>query len=366
MKPVELDEYPVHQAPLSMARTATSDRNFYDRCYFNAHDRTGDLFLVTGLGVYPNLGVIDGFAPVRKGDTQWAARFSDALSSRSLETSVGGLTVEVLEPLQRIRVACDSADLSFDLTWEGSFPAILEDAHLLMSPLRPILDASRFAQVGTWSGTLSVGGSSLTVSPDTWVGTRDRSWGIRPVGDADPAGRMADYPTEGFWWLYVPMRFEDFALIVIVQESPDGHRTLSHATRTFADGTVEQLGWPRIEFSYRSGTRHPESARIHLTRPSGEPLVVTVETKLALALHIGAGYGGDPEWSHGQWLGRNWASSSTYDHTDPEIAGRVPWGVVEHVARAVCDGQEGWGLFEHASIGRHDPTGFKDFMSVAP
>ncbi|MFN8025986.1 MAG: hypothetical protein U0W40_06425 [Acidimicrobiia bacterium] len=29
-----LDEYPIHQSPLSMAHVATSDRNFYDRCYF--------------------------------------------------------------------------------------------------------------------------------------------------------------------------------------------------------------------------------------------------------------------------------------------------------------------------------------------
>ena len=57
--PVPLDEYPVHQVPLSMRHMATSDRNAYDRCYFNAHDRSGEVFLVTGMGVYPNLGVID-------------------------------------------------------------------------------------------------------------------------------------------------------------------------------------------------------------------------------------------------------------------------------------------------------------------
>ena len=71
------------------ARTsATSDRNFYDRCYFNAHDRTGDIFLVTGLGVYPNLGVIDAYAtrahaatssarsaaPTRSATTGWTSR----------------------------------------------------------------------------------------------------------------------------------------------------------------------------------------------------------------------------------------------------------------------------------------------------
>jgi hypothetical protein len=366
VKPVELDEYPVHQTPLSLARVGTSDRNFYDRYYFNGHDRTGQVFMVAGFGVYPNLGITDGFVTVKRGDSQTVARFSDALDGRSLRTSVGGLAIEVIEPLQRLRLTCDSDALSCDLTWEGSFPAVLEDAHLLMSPLRPTLDASRFAQTGSWSGTLTVDGETTEVTPDVWVGTRDRSWGIRPVGDPDPAGRQGEMPLEGFWWLYVPMRFDTFQLVLIVQEEPDGHRTLSHASRIFKDGRVEQLGWPRMEFTYRSGTRHPEACRIHLTRPNGEPLVLEVETRMALPLHVGCGYGGDPEWSHGQWKGRDWASTATYDYTDPEIAARTPWGVVEHVGRGTLDGEEGWGLFEHGSIGRHDPSGFADYMSVAP
>ena len=61
-----LDEYPIHQTPLSMAAVATSDRNFYDRCYFNAHDRTGDVFLITGMGIYPNVGVVDGYLAVKR------------------------------------------------------------------------------------------------------------------------------------------------------------------------------------------------------------------------------------------------------------------------------------------------------------
>lgn len=55
MKPTPLDEFPVHQTPLPMAQVVTSDRNFYDRYYFTAHDRTGEVFLVTGFGAYPGL-----------------------------------------------------------------------------------------------------------------------------------------------------------------------------------------------------------------------------------------------------------------------------------------------------------------------
>lgn len=366
--PVPLDEYPIHQAPLSMRYAATSDRNFYDRCYFNAHDRTGDVFLVTGLGVYPNLGVTDAYATVRQGARQWTVRMSDALEHRSLNAEVGPYRVEVTDPLSKIRLVCDSARLGigFDLTWEGSFPCIDEPRHLLHQGDRVIIDGCRFAQVGTWAGTLTVDGTDLNVSPDTWVGTRDRSWGIRPVGESEPPGRAAEIPREGFWWLYVPLRFDDFALIVIVQEDPDGTRTLNDATRAYRDGRREQLGWPEIDFVYRPGSRHPERATIHLRDASRKEVTVDIETLTGVALHLGSGYGGDPDWAHGQWKGREWIESVAYDLTDPDIAGRVPFGVVDHVARARCDGSEGWGLFEHASVGRHDPTGFKDWLSVAP
>ena len=43
-----LDEYPIHQAPLPINRPASSDRNFYDRCYFNGMDTLGgDTMLIT-------------------------------------------------------------------------------------------------------------------------------------------------------------------------------------------------------------------------------------------------------------------------------------------------------------------------------
>ena len=101
---------------------------------------------------------------------------------------------------------------------------------------------------------------TLAVEPSTWLGSRDRSWGIRPVGDADAPGRTADDAGGGggFWWLYVPLRFDDFQIIVIVQEKADGYRTLNDAKRVWADGRVEQLG---LAGSTTSGT-----ARAAVTR----------------------------------------------------------------------------------------------------
>ena len=54
-----------------------------------------------------------------------------------------------------------------------------------------------------------------------------------------------------------------------------------------------------------------------------------------------------------------------YDYTDPEIQAKVPWGGTDHLARATCDGQTGFGVFEHGSVGRHLPTGMTDINAVS-
>src|SRR5947199_4710760 len=279
--PAPLDEYPLHQTPLSLSYVGSSDRNFYDRCYFNAHDRDGGTFLVTGLGFYPNLGVKDAYAAVRRGDKQWVVRCSDAIDDDRLHPSVGPYRIEVLEPLHRVRIVCDATahGIAFDLTWEGSFPAIDEERHQMRTGRRAIIDTWRFAQLGTWSGTLHVDGTDTDVSPDVWVGSRDRSWGIRPIGDPDPPGRPADNADDfGFWWLYVPLRFDDFAVVLIAQETGDGFRSLNDAVRVWGNGTVEQLGWPAVSIEYKPGTRYPVGATLRCVAQDGSPVVIEVET----------------------------------------------------------------------------------------
>ena len=369
--PVPLDEYPVHQVPLSMRYMETSDKNAYDRSIFQAHDRTGEILLITGLGVYPNLGVIDAYACVRRGDRHVAVRASDALGDDRMVQEVGPFRTEVIEPLRGIRVVCDGDEhgVGFDLTFEATAPPIEEPHHVQRAGDKILLDACRFCQVGAWNGVLRVEGDEYAVTSDRWVATRDRSWGIRPTGDPDPSGRFAEeQPLDGFWWCWVPMRFDDFAVMVIAQERGDGHRILSEAVRVWPEETgraPEQLGWPEVDIRYRSGTRHPEHATIHLAQ-RGKPITMEVDTLTSMPLHVGCGYGGDPDWSHGQWKGRGWVEGATYDLTDPQVASRVPFGVVDHVGRATFDGAEGWGIFEHGTFGRHEPTGFTDWSSVAP
>jgi hypothetical protein len=173
------------------------------------------------------------------------------------------------------------------------------------------------------------------------------------------------------WWLYVPMRFDDFCVVIIIQETPDGFRTLNDCTRVWKDGRVEQLGWPRVEVRYTPGTRVPTGATITCQTPEGKDLVLEVTSKLPVPIHVGGGYGGDSDWTHGVWKGESFTERLTYDMSDPAVDGRVMFGVIDHVGHAVAhgpgaDGVEGWGLFEHGALGRHDPSGFADWFDLAP
>lgn len=365
-----LDEYPVHQLPQPIAWPGPSDRNFYDRSYFNAHDRTGDIFLISGIGYYPNLGVKDAFVLVRRGETQTAVHLSDAIDQDRLNQHVGGYRVDVTEPLESLRIQLPRTEgIELDLAWQGLFPVVQEQPHILRSGNRVTLNAQRFAQLGSWSGHITIDGENIDVNPDVWIGSRDRSWGIRPVGEAEPAGRPADPPFEGMWWLYVPMAFDDFAIVLIIQEEPTGFRSLNDCTRIWRDGRVEQLGWPRVKIHYISGTRIPTGATIEATDSAGATLRFEVESKLPVPIHVGGGYGGDSDWLHGTWKGAGFTERLTYKMTDPAIVGRSAFGVIDHVGHAIChDGGreiEGWGLFEHGALGRHDPSGFKDWLSTS-
>src|SRR6202795_1332719 len=88
----------------------------------------------------------------------------------------------------------EAEGIAADLTWEGLFDVVQEQPHILRAGNRVTLNAQRFAQLGTWSGRIVVEGQEIPVDPAPWLGTRGRSWGTRPIGEPEPAGRPADPP----------------------------------------------------------------------------------------------------------------------------------------------------------------------------
>ena len=354
------DDLPIHQIAAPVRVVGTSDRNFYDRYYFNLHACREDLFAVFGLGQYPNLGVTDAFVAVTEGSVQQVVRASAELDDRG-QPVVGPFSVEVHEGLQRLTFRCDAPEetVEMEVTWEGGIPAHLELPHQNRRGARLITDTARFFQTGRWQGWLRVGDHRVDVVGDEWWGCRDRSWGIRPVGDAEPAGRPSDQP-QGFLWLYCQMQFAGSSILYMLGEDRFADRSLEEGVRVWANGDErppQRLGRPEHELHFVSGTRWVDHATLSFRRLDGPELTIEVTPLANSYLALGTGYGMDRDWRHGMYQGPLVVQSRRYDLGDPETSAGA-YGLVDSLARFELDGEVGYGLFEYAVLGPNDRYGF--------
>lgn len=344
------DDYPVHQSSNWIAHVATSDRNFYDRYYFNALDTNGEFMAVFGLGQYPNLGTTDAFITVRHGDQQHVVRASRPLGDRA-DMRVGPLQVEVIEPLKKLRFTCEPTEhtVAADLTWEGFGPAIPEPNQFIRNGARITFDTQRLAQMGSWSGTLVVNGTELNIDPATTWGSRDRSWGVRPVGESEPKGIYRDTHRPGGMWSYFPMRFEDHSIFYICSEGADGSRSLEQAERVWLDGRVEQLG--RTDHDHHFSSEVPRLLDHSTVKFLDAGFEIEVQSLIPNYIALGTGYGLEPDvWNHGMYHGPETVVQGKIFEV-PEIATIGAYAVVDHAARFTYDGHVGYGLYEHAFSG---------------
>ncbi len=370
------DDFPVHQAPELIRHPATSDRNFYDRYYFNMHPCGADWFAIFGFGQYPNLGVVDAFVDVRLGDRQYIVRASAPLGDRR-DTSVGPFRVEVIEPLERLRVVVEpgrstDADptgtgtlpVSMDVTWEGHTPAIAEPRQFIRSKEKVVFDTQRLAQTGTWSGTLVVGGQEITLPTDRCWGNRDRSWGIRPVGEPEPGGiRQGELVLPGMW-NYYPMQFGDHAIFYICHETDDGARPLVQAERVWCDPgrPHDELGPVEHEHLIEPGTRVVRSSLLRFPESGTEIECVSL---LANYISVGTGYGIDADWRHGMYHGPDPVVQGLVLGVD-DVKGIGQYGIVDHLATFSYDGNVGYGLLEQGFFGPVHRYGMNDGLMGAP
>ena len=381
-----MDDYPVHQIAEPIRQVGTSDRNFYDRYYFNCQPRLDSghepMMLIVGLGQYPNLGVIDGFAVLRHGDDHLVVRGSKALGTDRMDISVGPLRIEVIEGLKVLRVVLekspDNPALSFDLTFTATAPATLEARHFVRELERVTFDTQRFVQAGDWHGTLTVDGTEIAVTPAEWLGNRDRSWGVRPVGEAEPPGRKASPAVAGehcFFWIYAVMQFDDFVIVTIMQEDAAGRRIVEDATRVWRDPArePEYLGRAEHDIVFRPGGREAAAATLtfHAPRPGGgldETLRVRVTPVLANYLGVGTGYGLETDWRHGMWQG-DLVVEQQRQRVDEIEDWKKLFCPVDNHARFEIDTDDGTltgeGLFEFAVIGVYPRYGFHTMADVA-
>ncbi len=371
-----LDDYPIHQFAEPMRYVGTSDRNFYDRYYFMGFETGGEAMFIAGLGVYPNLGVIDAFVAIMCDGNYTVLRASQELElSDRLRPSVGPIHVDIVEALKSLRVWTEPNDhgVQFDCTFTGAHEPFAEPRHSVRENGRIIFDTTRLAQTGTWAGSFTVDGRTFEVGNDTWWGTRDRSWGVRPIGEAEPQGIRAKKHFTWFW-VYTPVKFEDHSILIMMQEHQDGSRVLEEAVRMWPAETGkphEFFSRPRHAMRFEPGTRFSTGATLAMDRVDDdgsilETLSIEVEPLLPIHIGIGTGYGYDNDWRHGMWQGVDpVVQRFDLDTNTPEGKARL-FGIVDNGAKFTyadsLGAHTGFGLYENLIIGPHDQYGFVDML----
>lgn len=370
----KLDDFQVHQTPEPLAHPATSDRNVYDRTWFNGYAADGSYYFGVGMAIYPHRGVLDcAFSVVRPGERQHCFYGSRRAPTERTEMEVGPFRLEVVEPMRRTRLIIDdnASGLSCDLTFSARTAAIKEARQTLWNGPRATMDATRFDQFGRWSGVIRTPDGEIKVDDTLCMGTKDRSWGVRRVGERDVGG-APEHPG-GFFFLWAPLIWDDHISHAIFFDGPRGEALVregimapSYKTEAeipgVEDGLDQRMATAKHRVRYHPGTRLARSAEIDLINHDDVKRTISLEPILKFQMK-GLGYG-HPEWGQGMWKGELAIGHEAFDprQVDPLSPENLH---VQQVVRASDGERKGIGVLEQICIGPYAPAGFTDFLDGA-
>ncbi len=359
------DDFPIHQTPEPIAFSG-SDRNFYDRYFFNGMAPDGSGFFALAFGVYPHLNIADAHFSLLRDGVQHSLHASRILEMERMNLSVGPISIDIVEPLKATRVRIDGEGVKADLLMTGrSFPT-QEPRFTLRHGPRTIMDYTRFTQGVRWSGWVELDGARVTYADAP--GVKDRSWGVRPIGAADPQ-QTPPVRAPQFYWLWAPTAFPNHSLYAHSNEDAQGHAWNEAAvlSRDGANAAEDgHLKKQRFSIEWRKGQRHAAAMRLEAEDQAGRPVQVSW-TPIERFQMKGIGYG-HPEWTHGGFKGALAVARESFKPAD--LNPLEPQNLhIQEISRAklVCaEGEfEGIGSFEQLVIGPHEPSGFREMLDGA-
>lgn len=354
------DDFPVHQTPEPIAYSGT-DRNFYDRYFFNGYGPDGEDFFALAFGVYPHLDVADAHFCVIRDGIQHCLHASRHLAMERMDLTVGPIGIEIIEPLQSLRLIVEEQDgISADIVFTGRAFPIEEPRFIHRVGPRAFMDYTRLTQNGSYSGWISVDGVKRELSAQT-LGTRDRSWGVRPIGARDPQPMPGAPEMPQFFWQWTPINLPGGSLFFHINADTDGeawNTRAAWAPNGAAAGDITE-GEGVLTSTLEPGSRWPASATLQLDL-EGAPgsLTITPITRFQMR---GLGYT-HPEWGHGMFHG-----SLRVEREDMELSAINPLVLdnlhVQIISRIETDtGEQGLGVFEQLAIGPYGPLGLTSFI----
>ena len=348
------DDFPLHQTPEPIA-FAGGDRNFYDRYFFNGYRPDGAVFFAAAMGFYPQLGIVDASFCVLVDRVQHNLRASRRSGGERLDLSVGPISIRIDEPLERLTlvIADNDSPLSGELHFSARHFPIEEPRFIRRNGTRLFMDYTRMTQNGHWSGWLSVDGERIAMG-DSWAGTRDRSWGIRPVGTAEPQP-----PPQGnfnqFFWLWTPCNFAGRSLFFHSNDDGDGNPWNRRAVLVGDGGGERHFADPRFAAQWQPGTRRIAQLVAELDASTALTLTPTGP----LFAMSGLGYT-HPVWGHGFDHGDLETGYDSLFEVDRNWGNPLAMHCQALVSAELRDGdrvETGMGVLEQLFIGAHAATG---------
>lgn len=357
------DDFPVHQVGQPLLQTAVAVPNSFDRYFFNGYSPDADVFFALAFGLYPGRQVIDaGFSVVRNGEQVCVLASGRMPEDRT--TRVGPVRIEVVEPMRVLRIVVEESNgLAADLTFSARTVAIEEPPFREIGTAHGSTDYTRFTQFGSWTGTLSVDGVSIAVD-SRWRGCRDRSWGVRSVGERLPGAPAQTLPDAV--WIWTPVNFDDVCTHMDYMGFTDGRERHSSGFVARVGGdtaSLETMASIAHDVRWRRGTRWAESATITLTALDGRSEQVQLDSVLRFQMG-GIGYF-DPERAHGTWQGEQSVVGRRFRTDDVDPASPANFHV-QNLCRATWGGRSGLGVLEHIVVGPYVAGGFTGMTDGAP
>lgn len=371
----KFDDYPIHQTAEPLFHTATSDRFTYDRFWYNGHARDGSFYFGVAMCRYPNLGILDCSLSLALDGRQYAFHGSRRAPHEPTDTSVGPFSLHILEPMGRHRVLIgpNETGIECDLLFTPSTACVEEGRQTMRNERHLVMDVTRLDQFGAWEGWIRFDGKELQVDGRSTFGLKDRSWGIRPVGDAYSGGApLSEFQAVHFCWM--PIHWDDQCSLAGWFEDAGGNQWHTdqcflprYPTTADIPGTNDPdskiwQGRVQHDITMLPGTRRAGSAVITMQDRAGESLEVKLEPVLVHRMK-GLGYQ-HPEWGHGKWqgelsiAGESWIDSDL----DPLALENIH---IQQIVRATCGDKVGHGVFEQIHIGPSSTLGFTDWFDGA-
>jgi len=356
---VPSDERLCHQISDTFAVVGTSDLSWTEKICAMAAAKDGSLQLGFGLGKYANRGVMDGYGGISRGVEQRTVRASRRLAPDPEVTEVGPLRYEVVEPLRVVRFVLEANDtqpVAFDWTFEAIVPPAVEDRTHTRQGYRVGSDLVRYHQTGVASGWVEVEGTRTELSPDSWVSTRDHSWGVRYDVGLPPRDLERRDPLAGlsFRMIWCPVAMERadgsrYALFLHYQMVAGPgflHKQVVMGGVEHPDGRTERFLDLEPDLRFDPTTRRLRGGRITATAADGSTRIIELEAVSDTGFHLGAGlYFGFDGHHHGEWRGELLTEGEHIpDCTEPSTARRLHQlrDTVVHVVDTTGGG-EGWG-----------------------